>query len=300
MAKKKRRGSVNFDEMKNKLGGEKKTYEVDPRLYIPQVNEKGKFSAVIRFLPSPDPANAIQPKFRHFFQANNGKYFVENCPSSVNANCPVCDDAWDNWKNLTEGEKKKRKNRLPKRKHITNILVIKAPATPENEGKVFLYECDMNIMNKIELAVKPDEDSIFEPIPFNDYYKGANFNLIGTENSYIDTNGNKKTGTSWENSSFVAPSPLEEDVIDKADEDLISLDEFRSEDYFSTFAELKAKLEEFQGTTATKAQLGESNQVDTDSDSDAIESLIDNKEEVEDDDESGDDFMKQLQASMDN
>ena len=65
----------------------------------------------------------------------------------------------------------------------TNILVIRDPATPENEGKVFKFMFRTNIFDMIHDKLFPKEDLLLatktpDPVDIFDLEVGANFNFI--------------------------------------------------------------------------------------------------------------------------
>ena len=62
--------------------------------------------------------------------------------------------------------------------YISNILVVKDPAKPENDGKVFLYRYGKKVFDKINELLTPDETlGDEEPINVFDLWEGANFRL---------------------------------------------------------------------------------------------------------------------------
>lgn len=155
----------------------------DERFWEPTQDKKsGLGSAIIRFLPtSPDSDAPWVQTFRHGFQNEaTGKWFVADCPTSFGGECPVCDHVKPLWKG-SEADKAIARARGRKGSYISNIMVIKDPANPENNGKLFLFKYGKQIFDKIIQKIKPDfEDD--RPVNVFDFWKGADFNLRITLN----------------------------------------------------------------------------------------------------------------------
>ena len=51
--------------------------------------------------------------------------------------------------------------------YISNIMVVKDPANPQNEGGVFLYKFGKKIFDKLMSAMQPEfEDELFVPLKY--------------------------------------------------------------------------------------------------------------------------------------
>lgn len=115
-----------------------KSYE-DNRFWEPTLDKNQSGSAVIRFLPAPEGEDIPFVKtYRHAFKGPTGKWYVDNCLTTIGQEDPVvqlCSALWN-----TGLESDKEKARLYKRKlsYISNIYVVDDPGNPENNGKVFL------------------------------------------------------------------------------------------------------------------------------------------------------------------
>lgn len=127
----------------------------DARFWEPGVDKEGNGYAVIRFLPSKfeDGAPFVRV-WSHGFKAG-AKWFIENCPTTIGGQCPVCDSNSELWGTGIESSKKVASSRKRKLRYISNIIVIKDPSNPENEGKVFLYSYGKKIFEKLEAAMNP-------------------------------------------------------------------------------------------------------------------------------------------------
>jgi hypothetical protein len=149
----------------------------DDRLWKPTVDKAGNGQAVLRFLPAPAGEELPWVRvFDHGFQGPTGKWYIENSLTTINKNDPVGELNSELWNSGIEANKeiaRKQKRRLS---YISNVLVVRDPANPENEGKVFLYKFGKKIFDKIKDVMQPtfeDEDPIN---PF-DLDVGANFKL---------------------------------------------------------------------------------------------------------------------------
>ncbi|HCT51449.1 MAG TPA: single-stranded DNA-binding protein, partial [Balneola sp.] len=91
-----------------------------------------------RFLPAPDKEDLPWAKlYSHAFQGKGG-WFIENSRTTLGENDPVSEANNELWNSGIESDKDIARQRKRKMQYISNILVISDPATPENEGKVFL------------------------------------------------------------------------------------------------------------------------------------------------------------------
>lgn len=207
----------------------------DDRFWQPEVDKAGNGSAVIRFLPPPKGEELPWVRiWNHGFQGPTGKWYIENSLTTIGKADPVSELNTELWNSGIEANKdlvRKQKRRLT---YIANIYVVKDPAHPENEGKIFLYKFGKKIFDKIKDVMQPQfEDE--EPINPFDFWKGANFKLkIRNVEGYRN----------YDKSSFDNPGPLLEDDSDlegvwKGQHSLV---EFLDPKNFKSYDELKNKL----------------------------------------------------------
>ena len=136
--------------------------------------EKGVGSAVIRFLPPKDTDLPYAKIYSHFFKGDDGKWcIIDRCPTTYGETCKCCEANSTLWKS---GEEDKARNRKRRTNYVFNIFVVKDPANPENEGKVFLYKTGPAIFNMITESMTPQFDGEEPKKPF-DIYEGHNFNI---------------------------------------------------------------------------------------------------------------------------
>lgn len=209
----------------------------------------GVGSAVIRFLPSKNEENPspFLKLVNHGFK-KNGQWYIENCTSTHGdfESCPVCAhlNKHDSF-NTNEAE-----YRLLKRKTSfwANILVIKDPAVPANEGKVFKYRFGQKIMDKINQMVEVDTDIGETPVDVTCVYEGANFALkckmVGGFKNYDDSK--------FLNQSEI-PNIDDETVQKKLMDDMGDLQELAK---FKTLAENTTKFTKVMGTAALGGAAG--------------------------------------------
>lgn len=165
-----------IQEMSSPKGSQKSD---DERYWKPEVDKAGTGSAVVRFLPArADEGFPFVQLHTHGFQGPTGKWFIDNCPTSIEGDCPACKANTDLWATGSEANKKLASSRKRKLNYISNILVINDPKHPEHNGKVFLYKYGKKIFEKIkDLIDPPAEFADMESVDPFSMEEGANFNL---------------------------------------------------------------------------------------------------------------------------
>ena len=218
---------------------DKKGYE-DDRYWKPERDKSGNGYAVVRFLPQQDGEDMPWVRiWNHGFQGPGG-WYIENSLTTLNKPDPVSEFNTKLWNNGTEDGKDQARKQKRRLSHISNIYVVKDPAHPENEGKVFLYRYGKKIFDKLNEAMNPefeDEDSLN---PF-DLWGGADFKLkIRMLDGFVN----------YDKSEFDSPSTLGEFDDDKLEEiynQVHSLIALIAEDQFKPYNELKTKMEKTLG-----------------------------------------------------
>lgn len=139
-------------------------------------DKAGNASAVIRFLPAAEGDDLPWVQiYSHAFQGPAGRWYIENCLSTIGKDDPVNDYNRELWKG---SEKDKEQARKQKRKlqYVASIYVVSDPGNRENEGKVFKFKFGKKIFEKITEKLEPTfEDE--KPINVFDLWEGANFKL---------------------------------------------------------------------------------------------------------------------------
>jgi len=211
----------------------------DERIYYPQFNDNGTAQAIIRFLPSPDTDIPFVNVYTHSIRGPGG-WYIENCPTTLKKDCPVCkanSAIWDSDPDTARSRKRKQS-------YFANILVVKDPANPENEGKVFIYRYGKKVHGKIMEKMQPEEGGIEEPIMVFDYYEGADFKLI-IKKVKVDN----ILMPNYDSCSFDKPSAIGTDEeIEKVSKARYNLSEFIAPTAFKSYDELASKFDRVVGS----------------------------------------------------
>lgn len=275
------------DLMKKLEDGAKKDYK-DDRFWRPEQDKMGNGFAVVRFLPEVNGEDCPWVKiYSHAFQGPGG-WYIENSLTTIAQKDPVGELNNELWNTGSEEDKNLARIRKRKTTYISNILVIKDEANPQNEGKVFLYKYGTKIFEKIQEKMKPefkDEDQIN---PF-DFWSGCNFKLKI-----------RKVGgfTNYDKSEFDSPSPLmggDDNKIEKIWNQETALSEFTNQSNFKSYDELKTRLQavlggDIRGGAPTNSKTAEDLE-ETDF-RDKFSSMKQKRSKVEDDAEDEVDPMK--------
>jgi len=215
----------------------------DDRLWKLDVDKSGNGYAVIRFLPAPEGEDLPFVKiYSHAFQGTGG-WLIDNCLTTLNQKCPVCEHNSSLWNNGTDAGKEIARKQKRKLTYVSNIYVVKDPANPENEGKVFLFKYGKKIFDKISEAMQPEfEDE--SPIDPFDFWQGANFKLKAK---------NVAGYRNYDSSEFAAAAPLldDDDAMEAVWKKQYSLAELVAADQFKSYDELKKRLDYVLGSKGT-------------------------------------------------
>ena len=228
-------------EKMNNTGG-----QGDDRLWKLEVDKGGNGYAVIRFLPAPDGEDLPFVKlYSHAFQGPGG-WYIENSLTTLGQKDPVSEFNSQLWNNGTDAGKDTARKQKRKLTYISNIYVVKDPANPENEGKVFLYKYGKKIFDKLTAAMQPEFEDEEAIDPF-DFWQGANFKLKAK---------NVAGYRNYDSSEFTAVSPVldDDDALEALWKKENSLQEFVGADQFKSYDELKKRLGYVLGSNATVTQ----------------------------------------------
>jgi len=214
----------------------------DDRLWKLECDKANNGYAIIRFLPAPDGEDLPFVKvYSHAFQGPGG-WLIDTCLTTMNQKCPVCEHNSSLWNNGTDAGKDVARKQKRKLTYVSNIYVVKDPANPENEGKVFLYKYGKKIFDKLTAAMQPEFEDEEAIDPF-DFWQGANFKLKAK---------NVAGYRNYDSSEFARPDALldDDDALEAIWKKQYSLAEFVSPDQFKTYEELKARLHSVLGSKA--------------------------------------------------
>jgi hypothetical protein len=215
----------------------------DDRFWKPVMDKGGTGSAVIRFLPAPEGCDLPWAQvWSHAFQGTGG-WLIDNCLTTLKQNCPVCEANRELWNTGSKDNQNIVRDRKRKLSYFANIYVIKDPANPANEGRVFLYKFGKKIFDKIMASMQPEFDDE-EPINPFDFWKGANFKLKLV----------KKDGYwNYDKSEFAPSSVLldDDDELEAIYKSLNNLNDFVAPSEFKSYEDLKKRLDYTLGLKGT-------------------------------------------------
>jgi len=245
-----KKSNSNFDFLQKELEKianpekEKTSYQEDTRYWRAAVDKAGNGYAVVRFLPAIEGEELPWVRvFSHGFQGPSGRWYIENSLTTLGKSDPVSDANNELWNSGSEANKELARKRKRRLNYISNILVVKDPANPENEGKTFLFKYGKKIFDKINDVMFPafaDEQAIN---PF-DFWKGANFKLkIRKVEGF----------TNYDKSEFEGTTELFEGNDDKIEavwKAEHALQQFVDPSNFKPYEELKKKFDEIIGNTS--------------------------------------------------
>ena len=229
----------------------------DTRFWQPEVDKAGNGMAVIRFLPAPsidgDDALPWVRTFSHGFQGPGG-WFIDNCLTTLNEKCPVCEHNNTLWNSGVEANKDVARKQKRKLSYVANILVISDPSNPSNEGQIRLYKFGKKIFDKITEAMNPEFADETPVNPF-DLWEGANFKLkIRNVEGYRN----------YDKSEFADASALLDGDDAKLEElwkKEYSLKDFTEKKNFKPYDQLKTRLDKvlgFDGAPIVKSKAEDS------------------------------------------
>ena len=219
----------------NKLANKEQGSSSDDRYWQPEVDKAGNGYAIIRFLPA--PVNEELPWVRiwnHGFQGPGG-WYIENSLTTLNQPDPVAEMNSKLWNSGNDKDKEIARARKRRLSYIANIYVLKDPAHPENEGKVFLFKFGKKIFDKINEKMNPEFEDEKPTNPF-DLWAGANFKLkIRKVEGYRN----------YDKSEFEEAAPLldDDDDMEAIWKSEHSLAELVAADKFKSYDELKRRLD---------------------------------------------------------
>jgi len=253
-----KKNTMSFEELSNKLedagGGSKGKSYNDERQWYPKLDDQKNGYAVIRFLPTSDkdvdangePLVPFAKLYSHGFKGETGQWYFENCPTTLDNDCPVCQanraiveshGGWDTTpKSAKDGPIRNRKRKLS---YYSNIYVVSDPETPENEGKVFLFKYGKKIFDQLMEAIKPSFPDKTPIKPF-DMWKGANYKLKIRQ---------VENQTNYDSSEFEAMSqflPTNEEM-EAVYNQQYTLKDLNAPDKFKEFVDLEKRFNRVEG-----------------------------------------------------
>lgn len=229
--------NLDFSTLTKALAKSTETgYKNDEDEYFKLTKDKaGNASAVIRFLNTAegDELPWVQ-MYTHAFKGPTGKWYIENCLSTIGKDDPVNEANRVLWQG-SEKDKEIGRQRKRKLNYTSWIYVVSDPGNRENEGKVLKFKYGKKIFEKIVEKLEPTfEDE--KPLNVFDYWEGANFKLRMRQ---VENYPN------YDQSSFGDAGPLAE-----TDEEILEivkqqtpLSVLVAPDKFKSYDELKKKMD---------------------------------------------------------
>jgi len=222
----------------------------DERLWKPEVDKAGNGFAVIRFLPAPEGESLPWAKvYNHAFQGTGG-WFIDNCLTTINKECPVCEANRELWNTGSKANQEIVRERKRKLSYYSNVYVIQDKAHPENEGKLFLFKYGKKIFDKITAAMKPEFDDETPIDPF-DFWNGANFKVkIVKKDGYWN----------YDKSEFEKSSSLfdDDDAMEALWKREYSLHDFVNPEKYKDYDQLNTRLKSVLGKSKPQQKVDES------------------------------------------
>lgn len=220
------------------------SYE-DARIWNVTFDKEKGGSAVIRFLPSPDGPTEMpyEKVIKHFFQGANGKYYTEKSLRSLDKPDPVADLNYRLYQTKIQSNMDQASAQKQRPRFYANILVVKDPANPENNGKTFLYEYGPAIDNLIQEKLFPNEITDPDEVPVNP------FNVFDAPNLMIKVlpqKLGKNIVPSYDKTAFDFKMSEMKDIEETVNAGY-SLKEFKDPENFKSYEDLSKKLVEVLG-----------------------------------------------------
>ena len=239
----KRSSSNSFEKLNQELTklNSNQSNSRDERLWTCATDKAGNGYAIIRFLPAPGGEDVPFVRlFTHGFKGPGG-WYIENSLTTIGQQDPIAELNTRLWNSGVESDKETVRKQKRQLNYYSNIYVVKDPANPANEGKVFLFRYGKKIFDKITDLMNPQFEDEKPVDPFN-LWTGANFKLkIRKFEGYPN----------YDKSEFDSAAPLldDDDQLEKIWKSEYSLKELLDTKNFRTYDELKRRLDRALGLT---------------------------------------------------
>lgn len=243
---------------KDEKGNKKDGFKDEPwkaNIFNPKIPSSGNWQGVIRFLPRPTGDGDMNPSLKvctHSYQGPNG-WYIELCPTTYDSSYDSCPACKKNGQLYKMGGTDLVGDRARKTYYYSNILVVKDPQNPENEGKVFIYRYGKKMYETIKEKMFNDT-GIIETCNVFHPFEGTNFKLTLKTIKTKLKNGKEITYPSADGSTFYdSVVPLSKEVADKAMKNLHNLSEICSPEKIKSFDQLVARFEKVEGESSASS-----------------------------------------------
>ena len=243
----KRSASNSFEKLNQELTklNTNQSNSRDDRIWTCATDKAGNGYAIIRFLPAPAGEDVPFIRlFTHGFKGPGG-WYIENSLTTIGQQDPIAELNTRLWNSGVESDKETVRKQKRQLNFYSNIYIVKDPANPENEGKVFLFRYGKKIFDKITDLMNPQFEDEKPVDPFN-LWTGANFKLkIRKFEGYPN----------YDKSEFDSPAPLfdDDDKLEAVWKQEYSLKELIDPKNFRSYDELKRRLDRALGLTTGAA-----------------------------------------------
>jgi hypothetical protein len=215
---------------------------VDDRFWKPEMDKTGNGFAIIRFLPAPESEELPWAKmYSHAFQGPGG-WYIENSLTTIGQKDPISEYNRELWNSGNEKDKETVRKQKRKLSYYSNIYVVKDPANPQNEGRVFLFKYGKKIFDKIMESMQPEFEDETPINPF-DFWQGANFKIkIVKKDGYWN----------YDKSEFDRVAPLldDDDALETIWKKEYSLTALTAPDQFKSYEDLERRMNAVFGKKA--------------------------------------------------
>jgi hypothetical protein len=231
-----KKGKGKLEKSVAKMKDQNPKFKKDERFWVPIKDDTGSANALIRFLPQPDiEAPPSISFFQHGFK-EKGKWFIDNCPSTFDNPCPVCEYIQPYWDEDTDESHAIARRYSRSKQYIANILVIKDLNQPANNGKVFLFKFGVKLYEKIEEKIFP-ESEIDDAIQVFDPWTGCNFKLKLRQKHKMNNYDTSEFAT--DNCGPVCKS---DEALEVIFNQMLPLDEFLADKLYPEYGKMKKKF----------------------------------------------------------
>ena len=220
----------------------KKSYK-DDTYWTLSVDDEGVGQAIIRFLDTPEGEEFPFVRYIDYGFKGPGGWYINKSRVTINDKDPVAELNSKLWR-MSEDDKSPQRMQARRQgrriNYVSNILIVKDPAHPENNGKVFRYKYGQKIFEKLNALAYPEFEGEPSINPF-DLWTGANFKLRRKI-------GSNKIPT-YDDSKFEDPSPIasNDEEIKEIYEKCHSLNAVIAPDQFKSYEELETQLRRVLG-----------------------------------------------------
>lgn len=230
----------------------------DDRIWKPTFNkEKGSGSAVVRFLPTCEAELGDLPYIKihsHAFRGPTGKWYIEKSLNNLGRkDDPVSLLNAALWNSGVDSDKEFARSQKRQTKFYANVLVVKDPANPANEGKVKIFEFGPAIYKIIQEKMVPEQidgDDPVEPVNIFDIDEGCDLTIRMVGHKMKNSSGQDLVVPNYDKSEFKSPSKLcggDDEKIEKVWKQCHPLRPFLDPVQYKSVEALQARLVEVLG-----------------------------------------------------